>query len=122
MRTSQWAVLAGLCLAAEVVCVGPGHAQTGLFPVGQPYTFASGFHGPTVNAPVNIASANNVSDSVLKVIPQQSNGMMMPLFRNLMLFPNRNTVNGVSALPPPSAYPGAAFFNNLNPFAKITGH
>jgi hypothetical protein len=121
MRTSHWAVLVGLCLAAELSGTTSVQAQSMLFPVGQPYTFAGGFSGPTVNAPTNIASSNNVSDSVLKVIPQQSTGMMMPSFRNLMLFPNRNTVNGVSALPAPSAFPGASFFNNLNPFAKV-GH
>jgi hypothetical protein len=121
MRATLWAVLVALCLAAELACVESGQAQTGLFPVGQPYTFAAGFSGTGVAAPANIAAANNFSNNTLTVLPQQKVGMIMPLFRNLMLFPNHNTVTGVSALPPPSAFPGASFFNNLNPFAKV-GH
>jgi hypothetical protein len=116
MRATLWAVRVGLCLAAGLACVGLGRAQTGLFPVGQPYTFAAGFSGTGVPAPASISAANNISNNTLTVLPQQKVGMVMPLFRNLMIFPNHNTINGVSALPAPSAFPGAAFFNNLNPF------
>lgn len=121
MRTSHWAVLVGLCLAAELVGTSSGRAQSMLFPVGQPYTFASGFSGPTVASPTNIATSNNVSSNVVTVLPQQSTGMMTTLYRNLMLFPNLNMNTGTSPLPAPSSFPGAAFFNNLNPFVSV-GH
>jgi hypothetical protein len=92
-----------------------------IFPVGQPYTFASGFNGPTVAAPAGLAGSNNMSNNTLVVLPQQQVGMMTPLWRNLMIFPNLNMNTGTSALPAPSSFPGAAFFNNLNPFASV-GH
>jgi hypothetical protein len=121
MRTSQWAVLVGLCLVGELVCVESGRAQSMLFPVGQPYTFAAGFSGTGSPAPSTLSATNNISNNTLVVLPQQQVGMVTPLWRNLMIFPNHNTINGVSPLPPPSSFPGASFFNNLNPFAKV-GH
>lgn len=113
MRARLGAALVGLCLAVALVCVEPGRAQnaTGLFPIGRPYTFASGFSGPVQNVPID-------TTNTIVVMPQQQTGMIMSNFRRLMQPPKNNVVHGVSPLPEPSSMPGAAFFNNLNPFAK----
>jgi hypothetical protein len=112
MRARHWLGLIGLCLALAFVSVEPSQGQTqgsGLFPIGRPFTFASGFSGPVQNVPID-------TTNTIVVVPQQNTGMIMSNFRKLMVPPNTNVIHGVSALPTPASMPGASFFNNLNPF------
>jgi hypothetical protein len=116
MRARLWAGLVGLCLAWGLFGVEPGRGQSGagMFPVGRPFTFASGFSGPVQNVPID-------TTNVVAPLPQNNTGMIMPNFRRLMGgFPNRNIVHGESAIPAPKAFPGASFFQNLNPFGGGT--
>jgi hypothetical protein len=91
----------------------PANGQSPLFPIGRPFTMASGFSGPVQNVPIDTRS------SVIPV-PGQSTGFFLPNFRKLMLFPNRNIVPGISPVPAPSAFQGATFSNALNPFKPVT--
>jgi hypothetical protein len=110
MRANKLALVAALALLLPALSSG----QSTYLPLGRPYTMAQGFGSNTAaTLPFNVPTDAPV---VVAPIPQQQVGPVFPALRKLMIFPNRNTVQGVSPLPPASNYSNSSLLNGFNLF------